>query len=114
MCSFMNCVALSYTEAENMAVAEGLQGDAMDGKASSRLDFEQEGYALTYDNQSAIHLSKNPTFQSQSKHIDMQYNWIHDVLNEKLLQLVKVLTNENGSDMMTKTLPKEKHVFCSG
>lgn len=96
-----------------MAVAEGLQGDAMDGKASSRLDFEQEGYALICDNQSAIHLSKNPTFQSQSKHIEMQYHWIHDVLNEKLLQLAKVHTNENGSDMMTKTLPKEKHVFCS-
>lgn len=99
-----------------MAVAEGLQGDAMDGKASSRLDFDQEGYALICDNQSAIHLSKNPTFQSQSKHIDMQYHWIHDVLNEKLLQLAKVHrlhSNENGSDMMTKTLPKEKHVFCS-
>ena len=61
------------------------------------------------DSQSAIHLSKNSTFHSRSKHIDVRYHWIRDVLKEKLLQLDKVHKDENGSDMMTKTLPKEKH-----
>ena len=34
------------------------------------------------------------------------------MLDEKLLQFEKVHTDENGSDMMTKSLSKEKHDFC--
>ena len=64
------------------------------------LGVKQERYVLC-DNQSAIHLSTNPTFHSRSKHIDVRYHWIQDVLDEKLLQLEKVHTDENGSDMMT-------------
>ena len=40
----------------------------------------------------------------------MRYHWIRDVLEMKELQLEKVHTNENESDMLTKSLPKEKHV----
>ena len=37
---------------------------------------------------------------------------MHDVLDENILQLKKVHTDENGSDMMTKSLTKDKHEFC--
>ncbi|CAL1407753.1 unnamed protein product [Linum trigynum] len=47
-----------------------------------------------------------------SKHIDVRYHWIRDVLEEKLLELNKVHTDDNGSDMMTKSLPSGKHIFC--
>ena len=60
--------------------------------------------------QSAIHLSNNFTFHSCSKHIDVRYHWIRDVLDSKMLQLEKIHTDENGSDMMTKALSKEKLV----
>ena len=78
------------------------------------LGVKQEMYILLCDNQSAIHLSKNSTFHSRSKHIDVRHHWIRDVLDEKLLQLEKVHTDENGSDTMTKSLTKEKHDFCKG
>ena len=38
----------------------------------------------------------------------MRYHWIRDVLDAELLELEKVHTDENGSDMMTKTLPRWK------
>jgi hypothetical protein len=59
-----------------------------------------------------LHLCKNSTYHSKSRHIDVSYHWIHDVLESKLLQIEKIHTNENGVDMMTKTLPKEKLEFC--
>lgn len=34
------------------------------------------------------------------------------MLDSKMLQLEKIHTDENGSDMMTKALPKEKLVVC--
>ena len=73
---------------------------------------KQERYVLHCDSQSAIHLGKNSSFHSRSKHVDVRYHWIRDVLNDKLLQLEKVHTDENTSDMLTKTLTKDKHEKC--
>ena len=81
-------------------------------KFLQKLGHGQEKFALYCDSQSAIHLSKNSTFHSRSKHIDVRYHWIHDVLDSKMLQLEKIHTDDNGSDMMTKALPKEKLVVC--
>jgi hypothetical protein len=51
------------------------------------LGVRQERYVLFYDSQSAIHLSKNLLFHSQSKHIELIYHWIRDVLDSKELVL---------------------------
>ena len=63
-------------------------------------------------NQSAIHLAKNPSFHSRTKHIEVRYHWIRDVVSSKLLKLEKILTGKNGSDKMTKILPSEKLLVC--
>ena len=68
-------------------------------------------YLLYCDSQSAIHLNKNKTFHSKSKHIDVKYHWIRDELEMKLFCLKKIHTDENGSDMMTKPIPIEKLQF---
>ena len=78
----------------------------------TRVGLKPERYVLHCDSQSAIHLSKNSSFHSRSEHIDVRYHWIHDVLNDKLLQLEKVHTDENTSDMLTKALTKDKHEKC--
>ena len=69
-------------------------------------------YLLYFDSQSAIHLSKNKTFQSKSKHIDVKYHWIRDALEMKLFYLEKIHTDENELDMMTKPIPTEKLQLC--
>ena len=73
---------------------------------------KQVGYTVYYNSQSTTHLSKNSTYHSRSKHIDVRYHWIRDVLEMKELQLEKVHTNDNGSDILTKSLPKEKLEAC--
>lgn len=67
---------------------------------------------LFCDSQSAIHLGKNSTFHSRSKHIDVRYHWIRDALDARLLELAKVHTDDNGADMMTKALPRCKFETC--
>lgn len=76
------------------------------------LGMKQEKYVLFYDNESVINLSKNFTFHSRSKQIDVRYNWIRDSLDSKLMELHKIHTDDNSSDMLTKVLPKEKFEFC--
>ena len=81
-------------------------------KFLQELGFRQDNYSLFVDSQSVIHLGKNPTFHSRSKHIDVRYHWIRDALDAKLLELEKVHTIDNGADMMTKALPRRKFEVC--
>ena len=67
---------------------------------------------LFCDNQSAIHLSKNASFHSRSKYIDVRYHWIRDVLNSKQMKLEKVHTNNSSADMLTKVVTKENLNVC--
>ena len=76
------------------------------------LGMKQEKYVLFYDSQSVIHLAKNSSYHSRTKHIDVRYHWIRDVVSSKLLKLEKIHTDDNGSDMMTKILPNEKLQAC--
>ena len=70
-------------------------------KFLNELRFQQDKYELFYNSQSAIHIGKNFSFHSRSKHIDVGYHWIRDLLDKKLLQLEKIHTDKNGSDMLT-------------
>ena len=81
-------------------------------KFLEELGLQQDKYVVYSDIQNALHLSKNLTFHSRSKHIDVRYHWIHDVLESKQLHLEKIHTSENGSNMLTKCLPKKKLEAC--
>ena len=89
------CFALSTTEAEYIAITEASKELLWMKKFLQELGLQQERYLLYCDSQSAIHLSKNPTFHSKSKYIDVRYYWIHDALEMKLFCLKKIHTNEN-------------------
>ncbi|RDX81981.1 hypothetical protein CR513_37284, partial [Mucuna pruriens] len=69
-------------------------------------------YARSCFGQSAIHLGKNSTFHSRSKHINVRYHWICDAFDAKLLELAKVHTGDNGADMMTKVVPRGNFEAC--
>ena len=78
------------------------------------LGCSQERYGLLCDSQSAIHFGTHPTFHSKSKHIDVRYHRLLDVLDEKLIELEEVHMDDNVIDMMTKSLSRWKfEVFCS-
>ncbi|CAL2257280.1 unnamed protein product [Prunus armeniaca] len=106
------CVALSTTEAEFIAATEACKEMLWMKRFLQELGQEQHKYILHCDSQSAIHLSNNLSFHSRSKHIDVRYHWIRDVLESKQLQLEKIHTDGNSSDMMTKSLPKDNYEFC--
>lgn len=107
-----NCVALSTTEAEYIAITDAGKEVLWMKKFLKELGIKQEKFVLYSDNQSAIHLSKNPSFHARSKHIDVRYHWIRDVLESKQLDLEKIHTDENGADMLTKPLTRDKLMRC--
>mgnify|MGYP003095416210 CR=1 FL=1 len=58
------CVALSTTEAEFIAATEACKELFWMKRFLEELGLKQERYVLYCDSQSAIHLSKNPSFHS--------------------------------------------------
>jgi len=61
------------------------------------------------DSQSVIHLTKDHRYHKRLKHIDVRYHKIRQwVMNNKVINLVKISTKKNAADMMTKTIPVEK------
>ena len=67
---------------------------------------------LYCDSQSAIALAKNLVFHSKMKHIEVRYHFIWDVLIDKQIELVKVHTDDNLADALTKSLATERFAHC--
>jgi hypothetical protein len=71
------------------------------------------GCGCPISEKSVIHLRKNESFHSRSKHIEEHYTWIQDVLKSKQMKIEKVHRDDNGADMLTKVVTRAKlHVCC--
>ncbi|GJR49120.1 putative ribonuclease H-like domain-containing protein [Tanacetum coccineum] len=54
------------------------------------------------DNESIICIVKNPVFHSITKHIEIRHHFIRDSYNKKLIQVIKIHTDHNVADLLTK------------
>ncbi|GJS70491.1 putative ribonuclease H-like domain-containing protein [Tanacetum coccineum] len=45
---------------------------------------------------------KNPVFHSKTKHIEIRHHFIRDSNEKKLIQMIKIHTNKNVADLLTK------------
>jgi hypothetical protein len=67
---------------------------------------------ISCDSQSAIFLEKNPAYDSKTKHIDVQYHFLKDMVEIKKVLLEKVDTLENIADSLTKFVSAVKFSWC--
>jgi len=65
---------------------------------------QQGDLTLYCDNLSAINISKNPIQHSITKHIDIQHHFIRDLVEDKVVTLEHVTTEEQLADIFTKAL----------
>eukprot|EP00253_Pinus_taeda_P014406 PITA_14406 len=63
------------------------------------------------DNQSCIKLAENPVFHDRSKHIGIRYHFIRDYVQKGIVKLEYISTDEQVADILTKALPRGKHVY---
>ena len=63
------------------------------------------------DNKSRICLEKNHVFHDKSKHIEIRYQFIRDMVQRGVVRLHHISTNEKITDIITKVLPKGKLFF---
>ncbi|MCO5570715.1 hypothetical protein L7F22_024443 [Adiantum nelumboides] len=106
------CVTQSTTEAEYVAASEACKKAIWLGRLMTDLGIKEETPMLYCDSQSAIQLARNPVYHSKTKHVDVKYHSIREMVEDKQVQLVKVHTTDNPADLLTKGLPRECFAHC--
>jgi hypothetical protein len=76
------------------------------------LRFEQRVMQISCDSKSTIFLAKNPTYHSNTKHIDVQSHFVRDMVERNNVLLEKVDKLENIADSLTKSVSIVKFSWC--
>ncbi|GJW34282.1 putative ribonuclease H-like domain-containing protein [Tanacetum coccineum] len=123
-CKKQTVVANSTTEAEYIAASHccgqvlWIQNQMLD------YGFNFMQTKIHVDNESAICVVKNPVYHSKTKHIEIRHHFIRDSYEKRLIEMVKIHTDNNVADLLTKAFDvsrfnflvalQEKRVFGRG
>ncbi|KAL2512470.1 Reverse transcriptase Ty1/copia-type domain-containing protein [Abeliophyllum distichum] len=94
-------VALSSTEAEYIAACDAVKERLWLRGLLGEIGFRNETIRLYTDNQSVIHLSKNPVYHDRTKHVDIKFHFVRDMVEKNIVDLIKIPTQFNPSDTGT-------------
>ena len=103
-------VSLSTTEAEYIALAHGTKEAIWLRRMLSDLEIDCNPVPIFVDNQSAIKLANNAEYHKRSKHIDVRFHFVPDMLSRDEIKIDYVQSKEQLADILTKPLPKQQ--FC--
>ncbi|GJR06146.1 putative ribonuclease H-like domain-containing protein [Tanacetum coccineum] len=101
-CKKQTVVANSTTKAEYVAAANccgqvlWIQNQMLD------YGFNFMNTKIYIDNESTICIVKNLVFHSKTKHIEIRHHFIRDSYEKKLIQVIKIHTDHNVADLLTK------------
>ncbi|GAB2278532.1 hypothetical protein Dimus_039298 [Dionaea muscipula] len=105
-------VALSTTESEYIAITEAFKEALWIQRLLKEIKLIDHCCTVYTDSQSALHLCKNPVFHDRTKHIDVKYHFVRDVLSAGDLEIAKIPTEENPADIGTKVVTVGKFKHC--
>ncbi|GJT36363.1 putative ribonuclease H-like domain-containing protein [Tanacetum coccineum] len=114
-CKKQTIVATSSTEAEYVAAANccgqvlWIQNQLLD------YGYNFMNTKIFIDNQSTICIVKNPVFHQRTKHIEIRHHFIRDANEKKLIQVLKIHTDDNVADLLTKAFdgPRFTHLVVN-
>jgi hypothetical protein len=102
-------IALSTAEAEYIvACFASCEAIWLRMLLTDLFDLEMEATMILCDNKSCIKMMENPSFHDESKHIEIMYLFIHDMLQRGAIKLQYVSTDEHVADVLNKPLSRVK------
>ena len=66
------------------------------------------------DNQSCLKLTENLVFHDRSKHIEMKYHYIRNMIQRSAIKLQYIAIVDQIADILTKLLPLTKFAYFRG
>ena len=105
-------MALSAAEAEYIAACSASCEAVWLWKLLSDIfDLQLDATCIHFDNQSYVKLSENPVFHDKSKHIEIKYHYIRDMVQRGVVNLQYVAMEEKITDVLTKPLARVKFEY---
>jgi Reverse transcriptase (RNA-dependent DNA polymerase) len=101
-------VALSSTEAEYMALSNCSRQAVWIKTMIEELGIVFKTVPIYCDNQGTSFIASNPVQESRTKHIDIRYHYIHELVGAKKVETMFMPGEMNPADMFTKNLQKVK------
>ena len=106
-------VALSTTEAEYYALGIACQEGVWLKQLCQEIFMTFDKSILIFsDNTRAVVLSENPVFHHKSKHIDIRWHFIPDLICLGSIRSSHIPGVQNGADFLTKALNRYEHERC--
>lgn len=106
-------VALSTAESEYIALSTAAQEFIWFKKLMADIKFCKNDVNLFVDNQSAISICHDSINNSRTKHIDIKFHFVRDLVKNGDLKLSYCPSNQQLADMFTKQLPKSSfQIMC--
>jgi histone deacetylase 1/2 len=103
-------VTTSSTEAEYVALCAAALAVVALRALLAFLGFDQQLPTIIYeDNTAALQLSVNPIAQQRTKHIDVRYHKLRELVAERAIDVVSIRTTEQLADLLTKALGRVAH-----
>ncbi|GKA37408.1 retrovirus-related pol polyprotein from transposon TNT 1-94, partial [Tanacetum coccineum] len=99
-------------EAEYMALTEAVKESIWLKALLIELRVNLRSVVVNCDNQGAIHLSRNAVFHERTKHINVRYHFIREIVESKEIEVAKIGTKDNAADAFTKVVPGPKFKYC--
>ncbi|KAH9745502.1 hypothetical protein KPL70_004095 [Citrus sinensis] len=110
--SLQHVVAISTTEAEYTVATKAVKEALWLKGLILELGVSQKTVDVFCDSSSAIYLSKNPAYHEKTKHIDIKLHFIRNVVSIGVVKMVKIHTDRNPADMLTKVVTTAKFKVC--
>jgi len=64
---------------------------------------------ILVENQGAISLVRNPRFHRRTKHIELNYHYVREIYQSRLIDIDYVSSQAMTTDLLTKPLIREPH-----
>jgi hypothetical protein len=105
-------VALSTEETKYIAASVARHKTVWLQKLLAGLvNLELEPTLIYWNNQSCVKLSKNPVFHNKSKHMEIKYHFIRDMVQKGAMELRYISTDEQIANILTKLLSRVKYEY---
>ena len=113
------CVALSTMESEFIAFSSTVQEGVWLKRFLDHLKVtsSEEPVTIMSDSQSSIAYIKDPKFHSKTKHIDIKYHYVKDIVARGEVNLKYISTHNMIADPLIKAITIdvfERHIKCFG
>ncbi|GKD44635.1 hypothetical protein Tco_1269280, partial [Tanacetum coccineum] len=101
-CKKQTIMATSTTEAEYVAAASCCRQVLWIQNQMLDYGFNFMNTKIYIDNESTVCIVNNPVYHFKTKHIDIRNHFIRDAYEKKLIQVLKIHTDDNVADLLTK------------